>query len=200
MAARPSITGIWTSISTTSGRNELAARALQLQRDAAGGADRRDQRGAAVFAYLVVAWNRLHRFYDAPSEAFRAPYDATVEALLDGGHTDEEVFAGLPVATPPELFTAPFMALLEKPSGALERALRAADGTADWRPGVPVDLYAAGGDRDVPIANAHHALGVLRAQGADVRLVDVGEVDHTTSVVLSLPRVVARFDELGARA
>lgn len=147
-------------------------------------------------AYLVVAWNRVYRLYDDPGEAFRAPYDATVEALFDGDHTDDEVFAGLPAATPRDLFTPRFMALLEEPTGALARALADADGTVDWAPRVPVAIYAARGDRDVPIANAEHALRTLRARGADARLTDVGEVDHTTSVVLSLPPVLARFDEL----
>ncbi len=145
-------------------------------------------------AFLVVAWNRIYHLYDTPSDAFRAPYDATVEGLFDGTYTGDEVFAGLPVEAPRDLFTPDFMALLQNPSGPLRDALADADGSVDWRPQVPVDLYAARGDRDVPIANAEHALEALQARGADVRLVDVGDVDHTTSVVLSLPQLLSRFD------
>ncbi len=148
-------------------------------------------------AYLFVAWHRVYGLYGAPSEAFLAPYDAVVETLLDGHHTDEEVFAGLPVALPEELFTPAFLEHVRRPTGALARALAEADGTLDWTPDVPVDLYAAGGDRDVPIANAVHAERVLAARGVDVRLVDVGDVDHGASVVLSVPRVLAGFDDLG---
>lgn len=148
-------------------------------------------------AYLIVAWNRVYRLYDAPGEAFRAPFAGRVETLFDGHHTDEEIFAGIDTATPADLFTPAFMERLREPSGALARALREADASVDWSPRVPVELYAAAGDRDVPIANAEHAERELRARGAEVRLVDVGEVDHGGSVVLSLPRVLARFDELG---
>lgn len=147
-------------------------------------------------AYLVVAWHRVYHLYDAPSDAFRAPYAAGVESFFDGHHTDAEVFAGLPAETPEELFTPAFLDRLRHPAGAWKRALREADGTADWRPEVPVDLYAAGGDRDVPIANAHHAKAALEARGAEARLTDVGDADHGASVVLALPRVLARFDEL----
>lgn len=150
-------------------------------------------------AYLIVAWNRLHHLYDAPSEAFLAPYDAVVEDLLDNDHTPDEVFAGIPVATPQELFTTRFLERLRAPTGALREALLVADGTCDWSPRVPVDLYAAADDRDVPIANASHAERVLRARGADVRLVDVGDVDHTTSAVLAVPRMLARFDALAGQ-
>jgi len=150
-------------------------------------------------AYLIVAWNRLHHLYDAPSEAFQAPYDARVETLLDGDHTVEQVFAGISATTPEELFTPRFLAGMQHPTGALQQALREADGSCDWLPQVPVELYAAGGDRDVPIANAEHAQQVLRAHGADVRLIDAGDVDHVTSVVLSLPRVLEQFGEVGSK-
>jgi pimeloyl-ACP methyl ester carboxylesterase len=151
---------------------------------------------AAYLAYLVVAWNRLHHLYDSPSEAFQAPYDATIETLFDGEHTGEEILPALP-GTPAELFTPAFMDRLQHPSGTLQAALDEANSTCDWRPDVPVTIYAARGDRDVPIANAEYCQEILRSLGADVRLIDVGDVDHSTSVMISLPLVLEQFDSVG---
>lgn len=153
----------------------------------------------AYLAYLTVAWNRLHHLYDAPDDAFLAPYDATVEALIDGDHTGEQILAGLPGA-PAELFTPTFLDLLRRPSGALRQALDEADSTCGWLPRVPVAIYTASGDRDVPIANAFFCQAVLRVQGAEVPLIDLGEIDHGASVVASVPRVLAMFDALGAES
>jgi len=150
----------------------------------------------AYLAYLVVAWNRLHHLYDAPGDAFQAPYDTTVESLIDGDHTGEQILAGLP-GTPTELFTPTFLDLLRRPTGALRRALDEADSTCSWLPRVPVAIYTASGDRDVPIANAVYCQGVLQEQGADVPLIDLGEIDHGASVVASVPRVLAVFEEAG---
>ncbi|XXX82457.1 hypothetical protein WMF30_27260 [Sorangium sp. So ce134] len=150
---------------------------------------------APYVAYLTVAWHRVHHLYDAPSDAFRAPYDETVEGLFDGHHTGEQIFEALP-ATLEELFTPPFLETLRHPTGALLGALEEADGMCDWRPDVPVHLYASAGDRDVPIANAHYCKELLEAQGAEATLVDHGEVDHGTSVNLSLPMVVEQFAAL----
>jgi hypothetical protein len=154
---------------------------------------------AAYLAYLVVAWNRLHHLYDSPSDAFLAPYDATIETLFDGEHTGEEILPALP-GTPAELFTPAFMARLQHPSGTLKAALDEADRTCDWRPDVPIAIYAASGDRDVPIANAEYCQSILQEYGADVRLIDVGDVDHSTSVMLSLPLVLEQFDAVGSGA
>lgn len=43
------------------------------------------------------------------------------------------------------------------------------------------------------IANAEHCQRTLRANGFDAALVDVGAVDHTTSLVLALPRLLDWF-------
>jgi dienelactone hydrolase len=146
-------------------------------------------------AYLMVAWNRVYHLYDDPVAAFRAPYAGVVDTVFDNDHTDQEVFAAISAETPAELFTPEFLALMRQPTGPLAAALREADGSCDWSPRPPVTLYAAHGDRDVPIANAEHGQRELAARGVDVRLVDVGDVDHTTSVVLSLPRVISQFDD-----
>lgn len=146
-------------------------------------------------AYLVVSWNRLHHLYDTPAEAFRAPYDRTLVPLLDNNHTPDQILPNLP-ETPEELFTPGFLQQLRHPTGSLAKALEEADSTCDWAPKVPVRLYAARGDQDVPISNEQHCLEVLRTHGATAELVDVGNVDHSQSAILSTGRVIQQFDTL----
>lgn len=152
----------------------------------------------AYLAYLSTAWNRLYGLYATPGEAFRAPYRNTVPPLFDGRHTAEQIFRRLP-STPDELFTRPFLDRLRRPEGTLRRAVGAASATCDWRPGVPVTLYAAAGDRDVPIWNSRYCLRALRARGAEARLVDLGDVDHGTSARIGVPRVLRQFDRMTGR-
>lgn len=52
----------------------------------------------------------------------------------------------------------------------------------DWSPRAPITLFHGRADVDVPFANAEHALERLRARGATVELVNVGdELDHATA-------------------
>ncbi|MDX6585394.1 MAG: hypothetical protein QOI10_4578, partial [Solirubrobacterales bacterium] len=154
------------------------------------------EHASAYLAYFVVAWNRLHHLYDTPQQAFRAPYDRTVPELLDGNHSGDSVLAALP-ATPAELFTPEFLNLLRYPSGPLAEALVVADSSCDWRPDVPVRLFASSGDLDVPIANSRFCRRQVLAAGGAAVLVDVGPVDHSTSELRALPQVLAGFDQLG---
>jgi hypothetical protein len=158
---------------------------------------RLDGVSAVVYlGYAVTAWNRGHRVYDSPSEAFRAPYDRVVESLFDSDHQEADVVAALP-RTPRELFTDEFLALLEHPAGGLREALVANDDPCEWRPRVPVRLYAGTADRDVVFANSESCRADLAGHGArDARVVDVGDVDHFGSAMTALPRVLAWFRTL----
>jgi acetyl esterase/lipase len=153
----------------------------------------------AVFylGYWTTAMNRRYGLYDRPSQAFLPPYDRTVEELFDGLHSDEQVFTGLP-DTLQELLTPRYLDWLRHPDGALARALRANDTTCGgWRPGVPVRLYAARGDRDVAIANSRSCQDRLAADGVRADLVDVGDATHFPSQLLAIPQVADWFDHLG---
>ncbi|MEU1478023.1 alpha/beta hydrolase [Streptomyces sp. NPDC005760] len=152
-----------------------------------------DTSGVLYIAYWLVAQNRLHPLYQDPSEVFRAPYAGRVESLLDGSHEQEDVVRGLAPSVK-RLLTPAFYERLRHPSGAVLDAMRAADGTCAWKPDVPVRLYAAGGDTDVPLGNTQTCARTLAGQGARVRVVDQGPVDHFGSVLVSAPRVVRFFD------
>lgn len=148
-------------------------------------------------AYLITAWNRLTPLYQAPSEAFRAPYDRTVPQLFDGDHTDDQVTAGLP-ADPTHLLTPGFIAKLRHPTGSFAAMLNTADAVCDWTPNAPVHLFAADGDRDVAYGNAVACADALRDHGAHVSLTDVGPVVHTQSALLSYPKILTWFEKLTA--
>ncbi|MFC8432296.1 alpha/beta hydrolase family protein [Streptomyces sp. NPDC057253] len=152
-----------------------------------------DVSGVLYTAYWLVAQNRLHPLYQHPSDAFRAPYASRVERLLDGSHEQEEVVRGL-APTVEQLLTPTFHDRLRHPSGPVLDAMRAADHTCDWKPAAPVRLYAATGDTDVPLANTRTCARTLAGQGARVRVVEQGAVDHFGSAVVSAPQVVRFFD------
>ncbi|QWF83570.1 hypothetical protein HUW46_07013 [Amycolatopsis sp. CA-230715] len=143
----------------------------------------------AYTAYFTVAWNRLHHLYDSPAEAFRDP---AIVDLFDGNHPDQEVFPKLP-ATVGELLTPQFIEKLKHPTSALRRAFRVADGTCDWRPNVPVHLFAASGDHTVPIWNSRTCAGQLRENHATAEVVDVGAVDHLPSAKRASAQILALF-------
>lgn len=152
-----------------------------------------DISGVLYLSYWLVAQNRLHPLYKDPSEVFRVPYASRVESLFDGEHEEEDVVRGLAPSVR-QLLTPAFYERLRHPSGAVLDAIRAADHTCDWKPEVPVRLYAGSGDTDVPIGNARACARTLAGQGARVRVVDQGAVDHFGSLAVSAPQVVRFFD------
>lgn len=64
---------------------------------------------------------------------------------------------------------------------------------ASWKPAAPVRLYAGAKDTDVPIGNARTCARTLAGEGARVRVLNQGDVDHVGSYVAVLPRIVRWF-------
>ncbi|MCX5195869.1 alpha/beta hydrolase [Streptomyces sp. NBC_00249] len=146
--------------------------------------------------YFLTAQNRLHPLYGDPAEVFRAPYAQAVEGLFDGSHSFEEIITALPEDTG-QLLTPRWAELVRHPQGAYLDALKANDGVCDWKPPVPVRLYAGSGDTDVPIANSRACAAALARHGVRAKLVDQGpDADHTASAVRSAPQAVRWFDSL----
>jgi len=145
--------------------------------------------------YFLLAWNRIYHLYQRPAQAFRAPYDHTMPVLYDGYHTSSQIDAGR-APTVRALLTPRFLRLLHHPSGALLRGLQINDATCGWHPNVPARLYAARADRDSVIANAWHCQAALAAHGAHVPVIDVGPVNHNTSLALFFPQLLSWFQHL----
>ncbi len=140
------------------------------------------------------AWNRIYHLYGNESEVFKAPYAGRVAALFDGEHTIEDTMAGMP-SNPADLLQPGYAAQLRNPTGALGRAARANDDACPrWKPSAPVRMYAAHGDPEAVYANSERCKESLH--GADLTLTDVGDVDHITSLVLSIPQVAKWFATL----
>ncbi|MEU9404256.1 lipase [Streptomyces sp. NPDC048281] len=142
-------------------------------------AGRTEPKASVIYTALaLVSFNRLHHLYDTPAEVFRAPYDRTVEGLLDGTHTGQEVVAGTPDSLG-ALLTARGRAMLAHPTGAMAAALRTTDGVcSDWVPRAPVRLYYADGDEQAVNANTAHCHAALRAHGVEAPPVDLGTPDY----------------------
>jgi pimeloyl-ACP methyl ester carboxylesterase len=145
-------------------------------------------------AYWVTSMNRIYHVYRRPADAFQAPYAAEVKRLFNGHEDKDTIVRSLP-SKPEELLTPSFADRLRHPTGGLLRAMRASDSGCAWQPRVPVRIYAAGGDRTVPIQNARDCQTALR--GTDVQLVDLGaKIDHAGSARLALPQILAWLEQI----
>ncbi|WP_335932094.1 alpha/beta hydrolase [Streptomyces sp. PTD5-9] len=157
-----------------------------------------DISGVFYMTYFLTAQNRLHPLYKDPSEVFREPYAAVADDLFDTHHTEEQIIPALP-GTLRELLTDDYYREVQHPTGALLDAVRAQDGSCAWKPRVPVRLYSASGDTDVPIANTRECAADLAARGTRAEVVDQGAVDHNTTYMKSGPQIVRWFDSVAAR-
>lgn len=146
--------------------------------------------GNYYLSYLMQAWQPIYHVYDRPQDVWTAAWAPRIAGLYDGRHDDVTILKRLPHRLD-QLFTPAFRARLAHPDGGLAAALRANDTTCDWRPHVPVRLYAARGDRQAAFANSQHC-----AAQAHVRLIDVGPVGHFPSTLRAAPRVLSWFDRL----
>ncbi|MFE5944593.1 alpha/beta hydrolase [Streptomyces sp. NPDC056480] len=156
-----------------------------------------DISGVFYMAYFLTAQNRLHSVYADPAEAFRQPYAGHVEQLFDTRHTEEDILTKLPGSVK-ELLTDDFYERLGHPTGGLLAALKAQDGTCDWKPDVPVRLHTAAGDTDVAIANSVNCAADLARNGVRAPVIDHGKADHNGSFKLAGPQIVRWFDRLAA--
>jgi len=149
-------------------------------------------------AYLLVAWNRLHQLYRSPAEVFQAPYDTTMEQLLDGSHTYDQMVRGFPAGID-QLLTPHAVDMLRNPTGSLAAALQISDGTcSDWTPRLPIRLYTGEKDTDVSTNNSTQCRTALGQHGGDAPIIDVGPVDHNGSGIRGTGLAVHWFSQLAA--
>lgn len=139
-------------------------------------------------AFFALSWKRLYGMYGERREAFR-PGTGKVIGLFDGEHPESQIFAALPDRLD-GLFTPTFLNRLAHPGGRLLRALRVNDATCSWRPAVPVRLYFSRSDEVVAPLNTRHCVAQLRARGATVKAVDIGQVPHLESIGVAAPQML----------
>jgi hypothetical protein len=148
--------------------------------------------GPYYIGYALTSWNPLYHLYATPGDAFRAPYAAKMAKLFDGTYPDEQIPAALP-SNVAALLTPEFLRLLQHPQGEMLRALLTNATCSGWTPQVPVRLFAASGDTTVTQVNAEHCASAIQAHGGNVEVIQLGHVDHGTSDILALPRIVRWF-------
>lgn len=151
-------------------------------------------------AYTMVAFDRLHPFFRAPSVVFKPPYDRTILRLFDSDHTGRQVSAGTP-GTLAKLLTARGFAVLAHPAGGLATELRMADSVCGWRPAAPIRLYMATRDEQAVNANTRHCQADFAARQRRVPVVNLGTPSyqgsrHLGSNVAGTARVVRWFLQL----
>jgi hypothetical protein len=158
-------------------------------------------KNAVLYTALgLVAFNRVHPFFTSPSEIFQAPYASTIETLLDGNHTVQQLVDGTP-AQLSELLTPRGFALMRHPAGGLATALAIDSSICNWTPQVPTRLYYATGDEQAVNANTFHCQAAFAAHGATVSTVDLGTPDfagsrHGGSGVAGTAQIVRWFSQL----
>ena len=120
-----------------------------------------DTSGVLYMAYWLTAQNRLHPSTPTPprSSARRTPVSSTASSTA--ATPPRRVLAALP-GTVKDMLTPEFYASLTAPQGPLLDAMRVNDHSCDWKPDVPVRLYTATGDTDVPIGNTLSCARQLR--------------------------------------
>jgi len=154
--------------------------------------------GAFYLAYWTLSSNAVYGLYGSPAEVFQAPYDRTVPPLFDGNHDEWSIFPAL-APSPEQLVTPQYAARLRHPEGTLLRAIQENSQTCQWRAPIPVRLYAASGDREVPIGNTEQCARQLRAAGAVPTVTDLGDVDHMSTPAIALPDVLDWFSAIETR-
>jgi acetyl esterase/lipase len=151
--------------------------------------------GAFYLAYWTLSSNATYGLFSSPAEVFQAPYDQTLPPLFDGDHDESAIFPAL-APSPEQLVTPQYAARLRHPQGALLRAIQENSRTCQWRAPVPVRLYAASGDREVPIGNTEQCARQLRAAGTGPTVKNLGDVEHMSTPVIALPDVAHWFTSI----
>lgn len=133
---------------------------------------------AAIFStYIMTGYNKTYgNIYTKPQQVFKSPYASYVDSLLPvDTYAQEAQLAGttLPLAIN-ALFQPAFMrGLANNPKSPARVDLARNDLLDGWKPVAP--LYLCGGSRDpeVEFKNARLAYAYFKAEGAQVKLLNV---------------------------
>lgn len=151
---------------------------------------------SAEAAILLVAMNHAYGIYKELTEAFVPSVAAIVVGLFDGTHDSPDVYRTLDMK-PIEMIQPAFLhSALTDPGAPLNVALRAND-VFDWTPDptIPIHLYHGHGDHEVPYTNSQKAYNSLKAQGANIELINLGDtVDHAQGFSLGAAQAAAWFE------
>ncbi len=147
--------------------------------------------------YLAAAYARIYRY---PIESLlRAPYAKTLPPLYDGEHGLAAIGAALP-DVPRDMFERGFLDTFDAGGSHWFLEALAANSVAPFAPAAPVRIYYGDADLDVLPDEALRAAREMSALGGDATAISVGNVGHSESALMALPRALAWFAELDGRA
>jgi predicted esterase len=124
-------------------------------------------------AYVTLAYDMVYGIYTNPNQAFSPPWDTKVPTLFNGTNDITAVQQALPGSVT-KLFQPAFLAEMTQAGKPLQADLQLND-LWNWKPMMPMTIYAARSDEIVAFYNAQKAFDTFTANGApNVHLVDLG--------------------------
>ena len=149
--------------------------------------------------YLAyAAWGQAAYYGHPLDSVLTAEYAAIVERLFSGAKP-KEILETLPQA-PRQMFNQAFLDAFDRDDAHWYLESFAANSLVGVTPRAPVRLYYGSKDLDVVPEEALAAARSMRARGADVASVDVGEVGHDESMLAAAPLILAWLGELDRAA
>lgn len=148
-------------------------------------------------ADLVISLNPIYHFYDSIQQAFLAPWDTTLPALLLSGTNSTDDLNNAMPNVPKRIFTAAELdTFVNDPSARVRRALVAND-VYDWLPLCPVRIFFCKADQFVPYMNSVVAINKLRQNGCtDCDTMDVSpSLNHVPCAQPSILAAVQFFNQ-----
>jgi hypothetical protein len=136
--------------------------------------------------YLVFGYNTVYRFFDNPSELFRAPYDTLLPPLFDGKNGMGKVNKIMP-KVPKDVFRDEVITAYERDENFSFRRLLAENNVHDWKAEEPVLLCYCQADEQVYYKNSLSAHKAMKARGSkSVKLRHAGrKFNHNQCAVYS---------------
>lgn len=135
--------------------------------------------GTTFISFAVAAYQARYQLWQSFSEVFLPAYVNVPDLFYGATKTASYISSQLP-GNVRDLLTDSAINQATNSSCLFARTIASND-VYQWRPNCPLTLFYAGSDTTVPPSNSIIAYNTMRALGADVTLVNVGEnLDHST--------------------
>lgn len=149
-------------------------------------------------AFVSLAYNTIYGnvYGSTPSTAFVSPFDSTIPTIFNGTKDIDQVQKALPNNLT-KLFQPNFVTLMTQTGSPLQTDLIAND-LWNWKPMMPMTIYAARSDEIVAFHNGELAYDTFKANGApNVNFVDLGgDLTHVEGIEPAVQDSRTFFDAL----
>lgn len=135
--------------------------------------------GTSFISFAVAAYQARYQLWQSFSEVFQAAYTTVPDLFYGASKTMSYISSQLP-ANVRDLLTASVINQATNSSFLFAKTIASND-VYQWRPNCPLTLFYAGSDTTVSPSNSITACNAMRALGAEVNLVNVGQsLDHSS--------------------